>query len=351
MTIDMAGTTATSSLSAAANSEPQQMHAVTQDRYGDADVLSYELIDRPDVTGDQVLVEVQAAGIDRGTEHLMTGLPYLVRISGFGLTKPKNPVPGFDVSGRVVAVGPDVTRFSVGDEVFGIVSGGLAEYAVAVESTLVHKPAALSFEEAAVATVSGITALQALTDVGCMESGQRVLVIGASGGVGSFAVQLAVALGARVDGVAGTANLDMVRALGAADVIDHRTTDLATLGRTYDLVIDTGGRNRLRTLRHLLEPTGTLVIVGGENGNRITGGFGRQIRAALLSPFVGHRLAMFISKEDTGSIERLAAFLEAGSVRSSIGQSYPLERAADAMQAMAEGRNQGKTAIVVRPAS
>ena len=178
------------------------MRAVTQRAYGSADVLDVTTIDRPVIAGDEVLIEVVAAGLDRGVWHLMAGQPYLIRIMGFGLTRPKNPVLGMDVAGHVVAIGQDVTRFAVGDEVFGIGRGTYAEFAAAKESTLVHKPAGVTFEQAAASAISGITALQALTTVGRVEPGQHVLVIGASGGVGSFAVQLATALGATVTGVA-----------------------------------------------------------------------------------------------------------------------------------------------------
>ena len=205
------------------------MQAVTQDRYGNSDVLAVATIDRPTIEPDQVLVEVHAAGIDRGTEHLMTGTPYLIRIAGYGLTKPKNPVLGLDVSGRVIAVGHSVTRFVVGDEVFGIANGSFAEFASASENKLAKKPANLSHEQAAASAVSGITALQALVDVGRLEAGQRVLVVGASGGVGTFAVQLAKALGASVDGVAGKRNLDLVASLGADRVFDHQEIDLADI--------------------------------------------------------------------------------------------------------------------------
>ncbi len=325
----------------------ERMQAVTQDRYGDSSVLQISTVDRPRIEADEVLIEVQAAGLDRGTEHLMTGTPYLIRIAGFGFTKPKQQTPGLDVAGTVVAVGDDVSRFSVGDEVFGIARGSFAEFAAAKESKLSLKPAALDFVHAAVSTVSGITALQALTDVGDVQPGQRVLVIGASGGVGSFAVQLATALGATVDGVAGARNADLVRSLGAEQVFDHRTTDLTDIRGGYDLVLDIGGRNPLRKLRSVLAPTGTLVIVGGENGNRITGGVGRQLRAVALSPFVTQRLTTFMSSERHDSIDRLAEFLASGVVVPVVGRTFDLGDAAEALRELAAGRLSGKTAIVV----
>ena len=325
------------------------MRAVTQARYGDSSVLSVTDVEQPTIGATDVLIDVHAAGLDRGTEHLMTGRPWLVRLAGFGVMRPKQPILGLDVAGVVVAVGDDVTRFAVGDEVFGIANGSFAEFAAASENTLAHKPNNVSFEHAAVSSVSGITALQALTDVGRLEVGQRVLVIGASGGVGTFAVQLAKALGGVVDGIAGPANLDLVASLGAEVVYDHKTTDITEIHTRYDLIIDIGGRNPVRKLRGLLNPTGTLVIVGGENGNRITGGIGRQLWAVALSPFVGQRLTMFISKEDHSYIERLAEHLEAGSVAPAIGARFTLDEGADAMRRLENGEASGKIAIVVEP--
>jgi len=323
------------------------MRAVTQSRYGDSSALALAEIDRPTMRPGEVLLEVRAAAVDRGTEHLMTGRPWLLRLAGFGLLRPKQPVPGLDVAGVVRAIGADVTRFAPGDEVFGIANGSFAEYATADESKLANKPAGLTFEHAAASAVSGITALQALTDVGHLEPGQRVLVIGASGGVGTFAVQLARAEGGVVDGVAGTQNLQLVSSLGARTVFDHRTTDIADIPERYDLVVDIGGRNPIRTIRRLLTPTGTLVFVGGENGNRVTGGIGRQLRAVALSPFVRQRLTMFLSTEHHSFMERLAGYLESGEVVPTIGGRFPLERAIDAVRQLESGRAGGKTVIHV----
>jgi NADPH:quinone reductase-like Zn-dependent oxidoreductase len=321
------------------------MRAVTQRRYGTSDVLDVEVIERPTIGADEVLVEVVAAAVDRGTEHMMTGRPWLMRFVGFGVRRPKQPVVGLDVAGIVRAVGDDVTRFEVGDEVFGVAKGSLAEFAAAAESKLAKKPANVTFEQAAASTVSGITALQALDDVGHLEAGQRVLVIGASGGVGTFAVQLARAMGGIVDGVAGTANLELVASLGAERVHDHRTTDIADIAERYDLVLDIGGRNPIRKLRRLLTSTGTLVIVGGENGNRVTGGIGRQLRAVLLSPFIRQRLTMFMSTGQPSFIERLATHLEAGDVVPAIGGRYTLDDATDAMRQLGSGTAGGKMVI------
>lgn len=323
------------------------MQAITQHRYGTAEVLQRQAIDVPVVGPNEVLVQVQAAGVDRGTWHLMTGLPYLIRLIGYGLTGPKHPVPGLDVAGTVVEVGDDVTRFQVGDEVFGIAQGSFAEYAAADEAKLARKPANITFEQAAVSAVSGITALEALTDVGNVQAGQRVLVVGASGGVGTFAVQLAKALGARVTGVSGPAMIDTVRALGADQVFDHTTEDFVESDERYDLVLDIGGRNSISRLRRVLAPRGTLVIVGGEGGNRLTGGVGRQVRAMALSPFLPQRLTTFVSSEHHSNIERLGEFLAAGTVVPHIGRRFTLDQVADAMDQIDAGAACGKSVVVV----
>lgn len=326
------------------------MEAIVQYRYGSTEVLVLETIERPTIDAKEVLIEVHAAGVDRGVWHLMTGLPYLVRLAGYGITKPKSATPGFDVSGRVVAVGADVTRFAPGDDVFGIAKGSYAEYAAGSEEKLAHKPANLTFEQAAVAAVSGITALQALTDIGKLQPGQRVLIVGASGGVGTYAIQLAKALGAHVSAVAGTRNLDMVRAIGADRVIDYTRDDFADHDGRYDLILDVGGRNSISRLRSVLAPSGVLVIVGGEGGNKWTGGVGRQVRAMVLSPFLRQRLTTFISKEHFSSIELLSAYLESGTVVPAVGQRFDLEDVPEAIRQMEAGETSGKSVIVVRSA-
>jgi len=332
--------------------EPRQgtmMRAVTQHAYGSPDVLDVAVIDRPTIAGDEVLIEVEAAGLDRGVWHLLTGKPYLIRLMGFGLTKPKNPVAGMDVAGRVVAVGDDVTRFAVGDEVFGIGTGTYAEFAAAKEAKLVHKPDTVTYEQAAASPISGITALQALTTHGRVEAGQHVLVIGASGGVGSFAVQLAKALGASVTGVASTGKLDAVRALGADHVMDYTRQDIDDGDTRYDLIVDTGGRNALSRLRRALTPRGTLVIVGGEDGDSLTGGIGRQLRAALLSPFVTQRLTFFVSDESLDSLRELAEHLSEGTVNAAIGRRFTLDEVPQALRAMESGALTGKAVVKVTP--
>jgi NADPH:quinone reductase-like Zn-dependent oxidoreductase len=324
------------------------MQAIVQHSYGSADVLEYRTIERPEVAADEVLIKVQAAGVDRGVWHLMTGLPYLVRLAGFGVTRPKNPVLGLDVAGVVVATGDAVTRFQPGDEVFGIGNGSYAEYVTADQNKLAMKPANIAFEQAAVAAISGITALEALTNVGGLQPGQSVLVIGASGGVGTYAVQLARELGAHVTGVGGPDMAETVCSIGADRYIDYTQDDFVDSDNQYDLILDIGGRNSISRLRSVLTPTGTLVIVGGEGGNRVTGGVGRQLRAMMLSPFIAQRLTTFISTEGSLMIERLASYLQSGAVTSIIGQRFSLEEVPAAMRHLEQATSSGKSIIVIR---
>jgi NADPH:quinone reductase-like Zn-dependent oxidoreductase len=323
------------------------MQAIVQEEYGSADTLRLDEIDRPTIGDDEVLVRVHAAGLDRGTWHLMAGQAYLMRLMGFGVRRPKNRVPGLDVAGTVVAVGADITRFDVGDEVFGISRGSFAEYACAREDKLARKPTNLSFDEAAVVAVSGLTALQGLRDVGRLEAGQHVLIIGASGGVGTFAVQIAKASGAEVTGVCSTAKLDLVRSLGADHVIDYTHEDFADGAARYDLILDIGGNSPLSRLRRALAPSGTLVLVGGEGGDRWIGGMDRQLRALALSPFVGQRLTMKVPKEHYTDLERLTELIEAGEVIPTIDQTYPLPQVPDAMRHLEAGHARGKLVITV----
>jgi NADPH:quinone reductase-like Zn-dependent oxidoreductase len=329
-----------------AASTPRTMRAVVQDSYGSVEVLRMDEVAPPVIADDEVLVRVRAAGLDRGTWHLMTGRPYLMRILGFGLSRPKNRVPGLDVAGEVAAVGAAVTRFGVGDEVYGISRGSFAEYAAVREDKLAAKPERLSFEQAAVVPVSAGTALQALTDAGRVEAGQSVLVLGASGGVGSYAVQLAKAFGAEVTGVSSTAKVDLVKSLGADHVIDYTREDFADGTRRYDLVLDIGGSTPVRRLRRALRPRGTLVFVGGENSGNLTG-LGRQLRGALLSPFLRQRLVLLVAKERAADLERLTGLIEDGKVVPSVDRSYPLDEAPDAMRLLEKGRVRGKVVITV----
>ena len=330
-----------------AHDQGTAMQAVVQDAYGTVDVFTYTRTSRPEIADNEVLVRVHAAGLDRGTWHMMTGKPYLLRVIGFGFRRPKNPVPGIDVAGTVVAVGSDVTRFAIGDEVYGMSRGSFAEYAAVLEDKLAIKPANLTFEQAAVVPISAGTALQAVVDAGHLEAGQKVLVLGASGGVGSYAVQLAKALGAEVTGVSSTAKLDLVRSLGADHLLDYTRDDFADGGHQFDLILDIGGNPTLSRLRRALTPTGTLVIVGGENGGNWTGGFDRSLRAPLLSFFVRQRLAMLASKERASDLERLAEHLEAGTVRPAVDRTYPLDQLQAAMRHLIDGNVRGKVAITV----
>lgn len=322
------------------------MRAIVQTEYGTADTWSIGAIDRPSPAAGEVLVAVHAAGLDRGTWHVMAGMPYAVRL-GFGLRAPKNPVPGIDLAGTVVEIGRDVTRFTVGDEVFGIGTGTFAQFASAREDKLALKPSALTFEQAAAMPVSGSTALRALTDVGRVQEGQRVLVIGASGGVGTYAVQIAHALGAEVTGVCSTGKADFVRSLGADHIVDYTREDFADGRTTYDLILDIAGNSSVSRLRRALNPHGTLAIVGGEEGGKLTGGMDRQLRAVALSPFVGQRLTLVLPKEHYSSLERLAQYVEDGTLVPSVERTYPLDEAPTAMRHLVDGRVRGKVVITV----
>jgi NADPH:quinone reductase-like Zn-dependent oxidoreductase len=336
----------TTTKTTAASTAPATMRAIVQDSYGTADVLRLDRIARPEIADNEALVRVHAAGLDRGTSHLTTGKPYLMRIMGFGFRRPKNRVPGRDVAGTVVAVGSSVTKFSVGDEVYGISKGAFAEYAVAADNKIARKPANVTFEQAAAVPVSGLVALQGLTDAG-IEAGQRVLIIGASGGVGTFAVQLAKAFGAEVTGVSSTSKVELVRSLGADHVLDYTQADFADGQHRYDLILDIGGNSKLSRLRRTLTPRGTLVIVGGEAGGRWTGGFGRQLRAVALSPFVHQRLTMLAAKERSTDLERLTELIEARAVTPSIDRTYPLDQVPDAVRYLEAGSVRGKVAITI----
>ena len=322
------------------------MRAIVQNGYGPVDVLQSGRAVLPRIAENEVLIRVHAAGMDRGTWHMMTGRPYLLRVLGFGFRRPKNPVPGIDVAGTVAAVGSAVTRFAVGDEVYGMSRGAFAEYAAALEDKLARKPSGLSFEQAAVVPISAGTALQAL-DAGRVERGQKVLILGASGGVGSYAVQLAKYFGAEVTGVSSAGKTDLVRSLGADHVLDYTQDDFADGARRFDLILDIGGNPSLSRLRRALTATGTAVIVGGEEGGRWTGGFGRSLRAPFVSLFVRQRLAMLASKERASDLERLTPLLEAGQVTPSVERTYPLDEVRDAMRHLDAGNVRGKIAITV----
>jgi NADPH:quinone reductase-like Zn-dependent oxidoreductase len=322
------------------------MKAIVQDVYGNSDVLGLRDIPKPVPGSGEVLIKVGAAGVDQGAWHLMTGRPYLIRLFGYGLKKPKVPVRGREVAGVVEAVGSGVTRFVPGDEVFGTCEGSFAEYACAKETLLARKPSNLTFEETAAAPISAVTALQAVRDAGHVTAGQKVLVIGAGGGVGSFAVQVAKAFGAAVTGVCSTGKVDLVRSLGADAVIDYTRDDFAGAGVLYDLIIDTAGNRRLSVLRKALAPRGTLVIVGGEGGGNVTGGFERSMAAPLAALFSGHKFKGLVSKENYLDLEALAEMFEADRVKPAVDKFYALAEAPAALAYLREGRVRGK--VVVR---
>ncbi len=323
------------------------MKAIAHDRYGPAEDLELRDLDRPEIASDEVLVRVRAAGVDRGVWHVMTGLPYPLRLAGFGLRAPKNPVLGRELAGVVEQVGADVTRFQPGDEVFGVGEGSFAEYVRAREDKLAAKPANLTFEQAAAVVISAQTALQALRDHGAVQSGQRVLVIGASGGVGTFAVQLASAFGAEVTGVCSSSKVDLVRSLGADHVIDYTREDFAQTPSRYDLILDIGGNATLSRLRRALAPHGTLVIVGGETDGRWLGGTDRQVRAMALSPFIGQKLVTFVARENHEDLLVLTELIEAGTLTPAIDRAFPLGDAAKAISYVAEGHARGKVVVTV----
>jgi NADPH:quinone reductase-like Zn-dependent oxidoreductase len=325
---------------------PATMRAVVQHGFGGPEVMGLAEVPVPAIGDDEVLVAVQAAGMDRGTWHLLHGRPLMVRPS-IGLRRPRRPVMGLDLAGTVVAVGARVTRFAVGDRVAGIGRGSFAPYAAARERKLVHAPADLPWPQAAVLAVSGLTAYQALHRSAQVGPGMQVLVLGASGAVGSYAVQVAKAAGAEVTAVCSTAKVGFVRALGADHVIDRTREDVAASGRRYDVVVDIAGDPSLKTLRGLLTPTGTAVIVGSEQGGRLLGGFDRQLRAAVVSPFGRQRLAVLVSSEDHEDLQRLVDLVEAGAVTPAVGAAVPLEQAAEAMRRLEAGEVRGKVAILV----
>jgi NADPH:quinone reductase-like Zn-dependent oxidoreductase len=322
------------------------MKAIVQEEYGPPDVLQPKDIDKPAVGDHDVFVRVQAAAVHPGDYFVLTGLPYVVRLA-FGVRKPKNGVPGRDVAGTVEAVGKDVTRFQAGDEVFGwCTTGVLAEYACVEQGNLAPKPANLSFEQAAAVTVSGTTALQALRDKGEVQPGQKVLIVGASGGVGTFAVQIAKSLGAEVTGVCSTRNVDMVRSIGADHVIDYTKEDFTQSGQRYDVILDNAEAHSLSECRRVLAPKGTYIPNRG-TGGRWIGPLGRIAKARMVSLFVRQRLRPFLSKENTEDLFHLKELIESGKVTPVIDRTYPLSKSAEALAYVAEGHARGKVAISV----
>ncbi|CAI3791550.1 NAD(P)-dependent alcohol dehydrogenase [Pseudarthrobacter sp. MM222] len=323
------------------------MKAIVQDVYGPAQVLELRDVDKPVPAEDEVLIRVRAAGVDQGVWHLMAGQPYLTRAVGFGLRTPKVGIRGRELAGTVEAVGRNVVGFRPGDEVFGTAEGTFAEFVCAKEGKLALKPGNLSFEQAAAVPISAATALQGLRDSGQVQPGQDVLIIGAGGGVGSYAVQLARSFGARVTGVCSTDKTELVRSIGADHVIDYRYDDFSDGAKQWDLILDTAGNRRLSVLRRALKPHGTLVIVGGEGGGKLTGGFERSLRAAALSLFVGQQLKGLLAVERAEDLRALAELIEAGKVTPVIDRSFALGDAPAAIEYLHAGKARGKVVITI----
>ncbi len=328
------------------------MRALVQERYGPLENLRLAERDRPAPGEDDVLIRVRAAGVDPGIWHMMTGRPYMVRLMGLGFSAPKVQVAGWDASGVVEAAGQAVTRFKPGDEVFGNCgahgTGSFAEYACIPEGRCAPRPANLPLEDAAALPVSACTALQALRDLAEVGAGMKVLVLGAAGGVGHYAVQIAKARGATVTGVCSTSKVELVRSLGADEVIDYTRDDLGGGMRRWDAVVDTAGRRPLSGLRRLLEPRGVAAIVGGEGGNAWTGGFlERMAGAALLSLGSTRKLRAVNADVTAKDLAVLKDLVEAGRLRPHVDRRYPLDRAVEALQDLERGHARGKSLVVV----
>jgi NADPH:quinone reductase-like Zn-dependent oxidoreductase len=323
------------------------MKAITQNEYGSADVLQLRDVAMPSIAGDQVLVQVRAAGVDPGVWICMTGRPYAAR-AAFGLTRPRTQVRGRALAGVVTAVGAGAARFQPGDEVYGTSPGGtFAEYAAASAKRLALKPPALSFEQAAAVPISGVTALQSVR-AGRVQAGQRVMIIGAAGGIGSFAVQLATAFGATVTGVCSTGKAELVRSLGAEEVIDYTRDEVDRDGPRYDVIIDTAGCRPLSLLRRALTPRGTVVLAGGgHDAGGLLGGYTRQLRAPLVSMFTSQRLRGLTAGERSEDLEELGRLIESGAVTPVVGRTYPLAGTPDAIRHLAEGHPAGKLIISI----
>lgn len=323
------------------------MKAVVQEKFGSPDVLEVKEIPRPQVGHNEVLVRVRAASPNPWDWHFMRALPYIARPTA-GWRRPKNPVLGSDMAGEIEEVGEGVTRFRPGDEVFGFVgAGAFAEYVSVTEDVVELMPTNLDFERAATVPLAGLTALQGLRDVGEIEAGQKVLIVGASGGVGTFAVQIAKWFGADVTGVCSARNLDLVRAIGADHVIDYRQEDFTRSGERYDLVFQVAGTASPSACRRVLTPKGRLVLSSGDSSGRIIGPVGRVIRAVLLSLFVKQTLRPLQVKRSGEDLSFLRELIEAGSVTPVIDRTYPLNESAAAIRYLETGRARGKVVISV----
>lgn len=330
------------------NAPNETMTAAVQLSYGDVGRLRITSVERPRPGPSEVLVEVRAAALSPGDRAMITGVPYVNRLATGGVRRPAHPVPGFDCAGVVRETGPEATAFAVGDRVFGNACGSLAEYAIAAEDQLAVIPDGWSFVEAAAIPESGCVALQAVVDQGHVAAGRRVAVVGAGGGVGSSAVQIAAAVGAHVTAVCGARMLEEVRALGADDVVDHHRTGLADAGRTYDVVIDAAGTPPLRDLRRALTERGRLVIVGADHRHRLTGGLGRWLRALVWSAVVRQRLRPFVAKPlDAELLARLVDLMEQQRLRACVDRTFPLDEAVDAMRHLDHRVRPGKVVVTI----
>jgi NADPH:quinone reductase-like Zn-dependent oxidoreductase len=325
------------------------MTAIVQDKYGTApeDVLRLAETARPAIAADEILVRVRAASVDRGTYHLMAGLPYPLRLAGPAFRAPRVANPGRSLAGTVESAGRKVTGLKPGDEVYGTCDGSFAPFARARPSRIAPKPASLTFEQAAAVPVSALTALQGVRDHAKVQAGEKVLIIGASGGVGTFAVQIAKAFGAEVTGVCRTSKADTVRSIGADHVIDYTREDIADGQCQYDVILDIGGNRQLSHLRRALVPRGRLVIMGGETDGRWLDGTDRQLRALLLSPLVSQKLGTFIASENSADLRVLRDLIDTGQITPTIDRSYPLSETAAAIRYLQEGRACGKVVITI----
>ena len=326
------------------------MQALVQDTYGSAEVMKVRNVDKPEIAAGEVLIHVRAAGVNPADWAVMSGLPYIAR-PVYGLRKPKVAVRGTDVSGVVEAVGPGVTRFKVGDEVFGASNGSYAEYSAAAEDRLARKPGNLTFEQAAAVPMAGLVALQAIRDRGKVRAGQRVLINGASGGIGTFAVQIAKSLGAEVTAVVSTRNVDLVRQIGADHVIDYTKENFTRTGQRYDLILDNVSNHSLSDLRRALTPTGTLIPNGGNFGNRWFSSAGRLVRGAVLFRFGSQTLGNFLVTTTHDDLVALKDLIEAGKVTPVMDRTYALSEAAEALGHVGAGHARGKTAVTIDPRS
>ena len=326
------------------------MQAIIYREYGDAGVLHLEPVAKPVPAAGQVLIEVHAAAANPLDWHYLHGTPYVMRLES-GWTRPADERVGVDVAGRVVAIGPGVTRFKAGDEVFGTSPGSFAEFSLGSERRLALKPAALTFEQAAAVPVAAITALQGLRDKGAVRPGQRVLINGASGGVGTFAVQIAKLLGAKVTGVCSTRNVALVRSLGADDVIDYTRDDFTRGANKYDVVLDLVGNRDLSEIRRVLTPKGTYVLIGGggPNDGRIIGPLAKALGAAAYSAMYDQRFSMMLASIEPRDLELLGGWIAAGRVRPVIDRRYALSEVPDALRYLETGHARGKVIVLVRP--